>query len=158
MSFKYLKDKFKRSNEEQDVEEVVIDVEEMQESEGDSELKERLNLVMSRISEIENDIPRIKMGIDTLKSQIQEIRGEIDSLNKTIKDVMMLYEVVSEEINPFRDTSKSNPILSEIQDIKKVIEDLKAEIAQIKADLRLLSSHGMDVESVIYEVLSEGFE
>jgi len=80
----------------------------------------------------------------------------VESLNKTIRDVMMLYEVVSQEINPFKDLESENPIVGEIQDLKQELDELRKEIAQIKADLRLLAYHGIDLDKVIYEVLAEG--
>ncbi len=111
---------------------------------------------MERVNEIENDLPRIKIGIDTLKKQMQELRDEIDRLDKTIKDVMMLYEVISQEINPFKEQmSQENPLSSEIQDIRKELEDLKLEIAQIKNDIKVLAGYGVDLDSIIYEVLAE---
>ncbi|AIF69301.1 hypothetical protein PAP_04450 [Palaeococcus pacificus DY20341] len=166
MSFDYLKNKFKKKNSQKHIEgsidDVIFDAQEGEASQANEEkieeLEEKLNNTMAQLSEVENEIPRIKMGIDTLKSQIQEIRGDIDSLDKTIKDVMMLYEVVSEEINPFKDTRGNNPILSEIQELKEAIEELKTEIAQIKADLKLISTRGVDLDSLIYDVLSEGYE
>lgn len=162
MSFSYLKDKFKKKKEEnkKDDNVEIIKLDELKESEANEEKKkeeeEILNQVMTRINEIENDIPRIKVSIDTLKSQIQEVREEVEKLNKTIKDVMMLYEVVSQEINPFKDQEKDNPLLNEIQELKGHLEDLRTEIVLLKSDLKLLAIHGIDLDEVIYEVISEG--
>ncbi|WP_324736302.1 flagella accessory protein C [Thermococcus sp. SY098] len=162
MSFSYLKDKFKKKTEgngkDSNVE--IIKLDELKENEINEERKkeeeELLNQVMTRINEIENDIPRIKVSIDTLKSQIQEVQEEVEKLNKTIKDVMMLYEVVSQEINPFKDQEKDNPLLNEIQELKRHLEGLRTEIVQLKSDLKLLATHGIDLDEVIYEVISEG--
>ncbi len=162
MSFSYLKDKFKKKTEGdgKDSNVDIIKLDDLKESEINEETKkeeeELLNQVMTRINEIENDIPRIKVSIDTLKSQIQEVQEEVEKLNKTIKDVMMLYEVVSQEINPFKDQEKDNPLLNEIQELKRQLEGLRTEIVQLKSDLKLLATHGIDLDEVIYEVISEG--
>jgi len=135
MSFSYLKEKFKKKPEKDEKEE--IDQLELALSEGNvqetpkeqKEDEEKITLIMNRLTEIENDLPRIKVNIDTLKSQIQELREEIEKLDKTIKDVMMLYEG---------------------------LEDIRKEIAQIKGDLKLLAYHGVDLDRIIYEAISEG--
>ena len=162
MSFSYLKEKFKKKPEKDEKEEV--DQLELALSEGNiqknpkeqKEDEERITLIMNRLTEIENDLPRIKVNIDTLKSQIQELREEIEKLDKTIKDVMMLYEVVSQEINPFRDLDSENPIVKEIHELKQDLEDIRKEVAQIKGDLKLLAYHGVDLDRIIYEAISEG--
>jgi len=164
MSFSYLKEKFKKKSEEQKEEANKADKLELALSEEPSETteeqkkeeEERITMIMNRLNEIENDLPRIKVNIDTLKSQLQELREETERLDKTIKDVMMLYEVVSEQINPFRDLESENPIVKEIQDLKKELDEIKKEIAQLKGDLRLLAYHGVDLDRIIYEAISEG--
>lgn len=165
MSFSYLKNKFKKkkegeANPEDNREIIKLDELEQEAAEETpqrtKEEEELLTQVMTRVNEIENDIPRIKVSIDTLKTQINELREEIDRLDKVIKDVMVLYEIVSQQINPFKDVDSSNPLLSEIQELSEEIERLKAEIAQIKSDLRLLVIDGMDLDDLIYEAMSEG--
>lgn len=163
MSFSYLKEKFKKKPEEQKEEvsredklELALGEQPQAIEEQKKEEEEKLTMIMNRLNEIENELPRIKVNIDTLKSQIQELREDIEKLDKTIKDVMMLYEVVSQEINPFRDLESENPIVKEIHELKQEIDDIKKEIAQIKADLKLLAYHGVDLDRIIYEAISEG--
>jgi len=155
VSFAYLKNKFKKEKEGEEETPEIVQLE-VENEERKKEEEEALTQMMVRMNEIENDIPRIKVSIDTLKAQIQEIRDEVESLNKTIRDVMMLYEVVSQEINPFKDLKSENPIVGEIQDLKQEFDELRKEMAQIKADLRLLAYHAIDLDKVIYEVLVEG--
>lgn len=157
MALDFLSSLFKKKKTESPApEEEHIDLEELEEAVENREENEQLNQLMERVNEIENDLPRIKIGIDTLKKQMQELRDEIDRLDKTIKDVMMLYEVISQEINLFKEQmSQENPLSSEIQDIRKELEDLKLEIAQIKNDIKVLAGYGVDLDSIIYEVLAE---
>ncbi len=123
---------------------------------GATEEEELVNNLMNRMNEIENDLPRIKVSIDTLKSQISELRKEIERLDGTIKDVMVLYEVVSQEINPFKDSSRENPLLTEIQLLSQRLDKIKSEISRVKSDLRLLAIDGIDLDDLIYEVISGG--
>jgi len=162
MSFSYLKKKFKKKNKmtkengDEPRKEAPPAMPLQEEVQKRKEEEELLNQVMSRINEIENDIPRIKVSMDTLKSQINDLRGEIERLDHIIKDVMVLYEVVSQQINPFKDSDSENPLFSEVEELKNEIETLKDEIAQIKADLRLIIIDGMDLDELIYEAMSEG--
>ena len=164
MSLSSLKNKFKKKKEEGAEKEDNVEIIKLDELENTGEEREEetkkedelLTQVMTRINEIENDIPRIKVSIDTLKSQIQELREEMDKLNKTIKDVMMLYEVVSQEVNPFKDQERDNPLVNEIHNLAKQVEELRTELTQIKSDLRLLATHGINIDELIYDVLEEG--
>ncbi|WP_457750982.1 flagella accessory protein C [Thermococcus sp.] len=166
MSFSYLKKKFKKKGGGKKAKNAKAGVNgnaalvgprsTAEEEARRKEQEEMITQVMNRINEIENDIPRIKVSMDTLKSQINELREEIERLDKVIKDVMVLYEIVSQQINPFKDANSGNPLLSEIQELREEINNLKGEIAQIKADLRLLIIDGMDLDDLIYEVISEG--
>ncbi|ACS89846.1 Archaeal flagella-related protein C [Thermococcus sibiricus MM 739] len=154
-----MKEKFKKKSEKDEIEQLELALSEGNTQENPKEQKEdeeKITLIMNRINEIENELPRIKVNIDTLKSQIQELRDEIEKLDKTIKDVMMLYEVVSQEINPFRDLDSENPIVKEIHELKQDLEDIRKEIAQIRGDLKLLAYHGVDLDKIIYEAISEG--
>jgi len=68
----------------------------------------------------------------------------------------MLYEVISQEINPFKEQlGQENPLSNEIQELRKEIEDLKMELAQVKNDIKVLAGYGVDIDSIIYEVLAE---
>ncbi len=172
MSFSYLKKKFRKKQDEtkpsldENVEIIPVDPpgEEAGESKQESteapekkqEEEEILNNLMNRMNEIENDIPRIKVSIDTLKTQISDLRKEIERLDGTIKDVMVLYEVVSQEINPFKDSSKENPLLTEIQLLSQKLDRIKAEVSKIKSDIRLLAVDGIDLDDLIDEVTAGG--
>ncbi len=142
MSFSYLKNKFKKKGEGEEKQEdnrEIIKLYELEEGEESEEKKEEksteeeelLKKLTARVYEIENDIPRIKVSIDTIKSQMKDLQEEIERLDKVIKDVMVLYEVVSQEINPFKDVDSKNPYLSELQELKEKVEDLRSEIAKI---------------------------
>lgn len=167
MSFSYLKNKFKKKGEGEEKQEdnrEIIKLYELEEGEESEEKKEEksteeeelLKKLTARVYEIENDIPRIKVSIDTIKSQMKDLQEEIERLDKVIKDVMVLYEVVSQEINPFKDVDSKNPYLSELQELKEKVEDLRSEIAKIKSDLRLIVIDGIDLDELIFEVLEGG--
>lgn len=167
MSFSYLKNKFKKRGEGEEKQEdnrEIIKLYELEEGEESEEKKEEksseeeelLKKLTARVYEIENDIPRIKVSIDTIKSQMKDLQEEIERLDKVIKDVMVLYEVVSQEINPFKDVDSKNPYLSELQELKEKVEDLRSEIAKIKSDLRLIVIDGIDLDELIFEVLEGG--
>lgn len=129
--------------------------EELEEQVKQREEDEQIRQVMERINEIENDIPRIRMSLDTIKKQMQELRDDVDRLDRIIKDVMMLYEVISQEINPFKETIRESPLANEVQELKKELENIKMEISQIKNDIKVLAGYGVDLDSIIYDVLAE---
>ncbi|ASJ11163.1 flagellar protein FlaC [Thermococcus sp. P6] len=147
--------KKKKDTSESETEELVAELEEK--LEGSKEEEEMIEQIAERINEIENEIPRIKISIDTMKKQFQETREDIERLEKTIKDVMMLYEVISQEINPFKEQMASeNPLSQELQELRQQLEEIRSELAQIKSDLKVVAGYGViDIDSIIYEALSE---
>jgi len=103
----------------------------------DSDLATKL---MERINEIENRLPRIDVSIDNLKRELDDIKSKLQKMDDTLKDVMVLYEVVSSQINPFVSSSG-------IVDVG----ELKRKVDNLENDLKLIIN--IDLDKIIDEIL-----
>ncbi len=142
--------KKKEEDEEEEVEEEEIEeeLEEEVEEEAKSEVESRgddtLTKVMERLNDIENRLPRIDVSINGLKREIDDVKSQLKNMEDTLKDVMVLYEVVSSQINPF--LSSSGGIID--------VGMLKKRLELLEKDLRIIL--GIDLDKILDEVLYGG--
>lgn len=112
--------------------------------------------LMERINEIENELPSIDTAINTLKKDVAELRNEIGRINESVKDIMMLYEVVSSQINPFIGVSKLTAVsMEKLEKMEKEMQKITAAIEDIIVDLKLLALEEFDIGKIIHDVLTE---
>ncbi len=120
-------------------EEIKKDEKEETKPREDSDLATKL---MERINEIENRLPRIDVSIDNLKRELDDIKSRLQKVDDTLKDVMVLYEVVSSQINPFVSSSG----IIDVGELKRKVDDLEK-------DLKLIIN--IDLDKIIDEILYE---
>ena len=72
------------------------------------------------------------------------------------KDIMMLYEVVSTQINPFIGESKVTAAsMEKLERLNDEINDIKTILDDILVDLKILTLKELDVHSIVFDVLQE---
>ncbi len=101
-----------------------------------------LSKLMERLNDVENKLPRLDVAVDGLKKEIDDLKGRIKGLEDTLKDVMVLYEVVSNQINPFTSGDSID------------FEVFKKRLKMIEKDLLLLL--GIDLDRIIDDTLYGG--
>ncbi len=125
----------------------------------DSEEEEEENLetkLMERLNEIDNRLPRIDISVNNLKKELDELRNEISRIDGNIQDIMMLYEVVSSQVNPFIGISKVTAVsMEKLERLEKTVEKLSRTVDDIIVDLRLLAVRDFEVGDIVEEVLME---
>lgn len=124
---------------EKELEEEIKKEKEESKPREDSDLTTKL---MERINEIENRLPRIDVSIDGLKRELDDIKSRLQKMDDTLKDVMVLYEVVSSQINPFVSSSG----IIDVGELKKKVDNLEK-------DLKLIIN--VDLDKIIDEILYE---
>ena len=145
----FLRRKKEEEEEEEFEEEEELEEEEVEEEEAESQVEsstesDTLTKVMERLNDIENRLPRIDVSINGLKRELDEVKSQLKSMEDTLKDVMVLYEVVSSQINPFLSSSGG------IIDVGK----LKRRLEMLERDLRIIL--GVDLDKILDEVLYGG--
>ena len=152
--------KLRRVQEEEDKEErfdFSIPEEPIEDAVEEGEEEESIETkLMERLNEIDNRLPRIDIAVNNLKKELNELRNEISRIDSNIQDIMMLYEVVSSQVNPFIGISKVTAVSMEKLDrLEKTVEKLSRVVDDILVDLRLLAVREFEIDEIIDEVLTE---
>ncbi len=114
--------------------------------------------LMERLNEIDNRLPRIDISVNNLKKELNELRNEISRIDGNIQDIMMLYEVVSSQVNPFIGISKVTAVsMEKLERLEKTVEKLSRTVDDIIVDLRLLAVRDFEIDDIVEEVLTEEF-
>ena len=78
--------------------------------------------------------------------EISSLNKKLDSITKDLDDLVSLYEIVSEQMNPFVGLSKvTKKRLDALENFNKEIEDLKARLGNIEG---FVEKTGIDFESI----------
>ena len=131
---------FKKKEGEVIEEELEKEVEKEVEEEKVEEVNEgnEMEKLTERINDLENKTARLEVSINGLKREMDGLKEQLKKMDDTLKDVMVLYEVVSAKVNPFVNSDSS---------IYKKIEMLKRDILLLM---------GLDLDRIIDEVLYGG--
>jgi|Deesub1362A_J573_1020465.scaffolds.fasta_scaffold00191_22 flagellar protein FlaC len=141
---------------EEELEELEIKNEESGEEKREEEQEEGETKIIERLNEIDNRLPRLDIALNNLKKEINEIRNEMSRMDGNIQDIMMLYEVVSSQVNPFIGISKVTAVsMEKLERLEKNFERLSSMMDDLLIDMRIITGKTFDVDEIINEVLME---
>ncbi|GBE54648.1 flagella accessory protein C [archaeon BMS3Bbin15] len=137
----------------EDEEELILDEPEEAEEEADEEFNDT---VMERLGTLDDDVARVKVSINDIRKEVSELKNDIGRMDESLKDIMMLYEVVSTQINPFIGESKVTAAsMEKLERLNDEINDIKTILDDILVDLKILTLKELDVHSIVFDVLQE---
>ncbi len=150
--------KLRRADEPLAVEDEEVLLDEIEEVEDKGEEDEDFKVtVMERLGNLDDDVGRMKISISNIRKEITEVKNELGRLDESLKDIMMLYEVVSTQINPFIGESQVTAAsIERLERLTEEVREMKSIIDDIIVDLRLLTMKEVDIRSIIMDVLKEG--
>lgn len=151
---KKLAKKLRRAEEqEDDVQELLVIEDEPEDGVQSSEFQDT---VMERLSAIDDELPRLKMGVNSIRKEVSEIRNELGRLDENLRDIMMLYEVVSTQINPFIGESKVTATsMEKLERMNDLVKTMKEDLDDVFVDLRIMNAQDLDVNSIISDVFNK---
>jgi archaeal flagellar protein FlaC len=111
---------------------IKLDNKTSEEKTDETETDVRKNLEQKR--EILQSIKDFDFQIKKSQEEITTINNKIDSITKDIGDLISLYEIVSEQMNPFVGLSKvTKKRLDALENFTREIEELKDRIGDIES-------------------------
>ncbi len=137
----------------EDEEELILDEPEEAEEEADEEFNDT---VMERLGTLDDDVARVKVSINDIRKEVSELKNDLGRMDESLKDIMMLYEVVSTQINPFIGESKVTAAsMEKLERLNDEMKDIKTILDDILVDLKILTLKELDVHSIVFDVLQE---
>lgn len=88
--------------------------------------------LLAKVNDIESKLPKLESSINNLRKENEMLRVELNKINENLQDIMALYEVVSNQINPFIGVSKITATSLE------KLERLETEYKRLKKLLKSL--------------------
>lgn len=117
--------------------------------------------LMNKLNDIESRLPRFESTLNSLRKENEMLRIEINKINENLQDIMALYEVVSNQINPFIGVSKITATsLEKLERLESEYKKLKSLVEELTNDLMVLGSLylsqlNIDLNKIIEEVIEE---
>ncbi|WP_456472160.1 flagella accessory protein C [Methanocaldococcus sp.] len=117
--------------------------------------------LLAKVNDIESKLPRFESSINNLRKENEMLRIELNKINENLQDIMALYEVVSNQINPFIGVSKITATsLEKLERLETEYKRLKKTVEELTNDLIILGSLylnqlNIDLDKIIEEVLEE---
>ncbi len=137
----------------EDEEELILDEPEEAEEEADEEFNDT---VMERLGTLDDDVARVKVSINNVMKEVSELKNDLGRMDESLKDIMMLYEVVSTQINPFIGESKVTAAsMEKLERLNDEMKDIKNILDDVLIDLKILTLKELDVHSIVFDVLQE---
>jgi flagellar protein FlaC len=127
----------------------------------EEETEDMVSILSERMSGIENRMTKIDISISSLRREIDNLGKEIERIDSSLQDVLTLYEIVSNQINPFVDAFKSldyNAIISRFEENEEKIREFEKGLSNLRKDLEILAFGRFDFDKLIDEFFEERIE
>lgn len=108
---------------------------------------------MERINAIENKLPKLDISIAALKRENDELKTKLARIDSNIIEMLSLYEVVANQVNPFVGLSKvTSANIERVEKMQEEIARINEKIAALNQDIELLITRGVNVFEIIRSV------
>jgi len=115
---------------------------------------ETINANAESIKTLDNRFSHIDISISTVKNSLDEYSERFNKMDETILDLLSLYEVVSNSVNPFvGDGDKKSFNLEQIENIENRINDIEGNFEHLMNKIDSIKPSGNDDDLI--EIRSE---
>jgi len=91
-----------------------------------------------------------------VKKENEQLKGRMDQMDSRILDMLSVYEVVSNQINPFVGSSKV--LSSTMEQLQEEVSSLKTQVSTMTADLKIMARGKVDISRLVRASVSEADE
>ena len=85
--------------------------------------------------------------MDTAQKESETLKGRMDQNDSRILDMLSVYEVVSNQINPFVGSSKV--LSSTIEQLQEELSVVKNQVSTMSSDLKILCRGKVDIPRLV---------
>jgi flagellar protein FlaD len=120
-------------------------------------LKEKtknLEEAINSIKELDNRITKMDVTVSSAKQTVDMFKDRLDKVDENMLELLSLYEVVSNTVNPFVGDSEGGASLERFEAIEKQISELTKNVNTLKNDVTNLQT----LVETSQTALPEGFE
>jgi len=111
------------------------------------DLKKQIALSTERVSELETRLYKAEKAVDTAQKESETLKGRMDQNDSRILDMLSVYEVVSNQINPFVGSSKV--LSSTIEQLQEELSVVKNQVSTMSSDLKILCRGKVDITRLV---------
>lgn len=120
-----------------------------------SEKTKDLTETIDSIKELDNRITKMDVAVSSAKQTVDMFKDRLDKVDENILELLSLYEVVSNTVNPFVGDSEGGGVnLERFEAIEKQISELAQNLTTLQADMTTLQAKIENPQNS----LPEGFE
>jgi len=120
------------------------------------DLKKQIALASERVAELESRVLKAEKSADTVKKENEQLKGRMDQTDSRILDMLSVYEIVSNQINPFVGSSKV--LSSTMEQLQEELNSIKTQVSTMTADLKILSRGRIDISRLVRSTMSDSEE
>ncbi|MDW7732057.1 MAG: FlaD/FlaE family flagellar protein [Methanolobus sp.] len=122
---------------------------------GSSENKEAIELNAKKIKEIETKVSKADVTLTMVQRENEEIKKTVDKIDQSVLELLSLYEIVSNQVNPFvGDDVASRATIERFEKTDKRITELGDLLVVFKNDLDSVG-HKLNMPGISKEVESK---
>jgi flagellar protein FlaC len=117
------------------------------------DLKKQIAMTTERIMELETRLFKAERSVDSAKKENEQLKGRMDQNDGRILDMLSVYEVVSNQINPFVGSSKV--LSSTMEQLQEEVSSLKTQVSTVSNDLKILARGKVDITRLVRSSISD---
>jgi flagellar protein FlaC len=108
---------------------------------------------LERINAIENKLPKLDISIAALKRENDELKTKLARIDSNIIEMLSLYEVVANQVNPFVGLSKvTSANIERVERMQEEIAKINEKLSTLNQDIELLITRGVNIFDIIKSV------
>jgi len=101
-----------------------------------AEVTEALEQNSKKVKEVEGKLSKTDMSISTVQRENEEIKKTVDKIDQSVLELLSLYEIVSNQVNPFvGDTGGSRETLERFEKTELRLNELGDMLSAFKGDM-----------------------
>lgn len=122
---------------------------------GSSENKEAIELNAKKIKDVETKVSKADVTLTMVQRENEEIKKTVDKIDQSVLELLSLYEIVSNQVNPFvGDDVASRATIERFEKTDKRITELGDLLVVFKNDLDSVG-HKLNMPGISKEVESK---